>query len=241
MSASKNPVVMIDSSNCAKLWEWLTDRKMNLSNIDINSKQYMQDNWKGARIVRIRQDLAPGIIEDKRKVLAKTFREDIRSRQELEENENERIELSVPSSPTGLYKLNLENKTGCINYLSIGKKTTNQKQKGFSCYREVELDKTLKDKETDETVKNEAGETIKYIEEQKPYTGQWATPNPLEIVVTLRQEKDNPDHIAGFIESLRYGYGHFNEWTKLPAPLFFERVVRDYISAFNLEEDDDES
>jgi len=55
----------------------------------------------------------------------------------------------------------------------------------------------------------------------------------------LRQEQDEPDNIAGFIEALRYGYGHFNEWTKLPAPLFLERVVRDYISAFTLEEDEE--
>ena len=236
----KNPFVMIDSSNCVKLWDWLSDRKLNLSNIDINNKQYMQDNWKGARIVRVRQDLAPGIIEDKVKILAKTFPEDTRTKEELEANENEQIKLSVPSSPKGLYKLNQENETGCINYISIGKKTTNQKQKGPSCYREVELDKTFKDEETAQTVKTKAGLEIKYTEEQKPYTGQWATPNPLEIVVTLRQEQDNPDNIAGFVESLRYGYGHFNEWTKLPAPLFFERVVRDYISAFHLEDDDDD-
>ena len=87
-------------------------------------------------------------------------------------------------------------------------------------------------------VENKARLKVKILEKQEPYTGQWATPNPLEIVVTLRQEQDEPDNIAGFVESLRYGYGHFNEWTILPAPLFFERVVRDYISAFTLEEDE---
>jgi hypothetical protein len=240
---NKKPVVTLDSSNCVKLWNWLNDSKMNLSNIDINSKNYMQDNWKGARIVRVRQDLAPGIIEDKVKYLTETFLDDTRTKEKLKADKDKQITISAPSSPTGLYKLNVENKTGCVPYLSIGKKTLHQLQRGASCYREVEQDKFLPTEEIDDKgnskrVKNKAGLEIKTLEKQEPYTDQWATPNPLEIVVTLRQEQDKPDNIAGFVESLRYGYGHFNEWTILPAPLFFERVVRDYISAFTLEEDE---
>ena len=114
----------------------------------------------------------------------------------------------------------------------------------MSCYKDVDVDKLLKIKVENKDGKNsnlqltnEAGLKIAILEKRKPYTKQWTTPNPLEIVVALRQEKDEPDNIAGFIESLRYGYGHFNEWTKLPSPLFFERVVRDYISQFTLEEE----
>jgi hypothetical protein len=46
--------------------------------------------------------------------------------------------------------------------------------------------------------------------------------------------------VAELVESLRYGFGHYSEWTSLPAPLFFERVVREYISGFALEDDDDD-
>ena len=48
--------------------------------------------------------------------------------------------------------------------------------------------------------------------------------------------------MAELAEQLRYGFGHYSEWTILPAPLFFARVVRDYISGFALDEnaaDDD--
>ncbi|MDJ0536878.1 MAG: RNaseH domain-containing protein [Xenococcaceae cyanobacterium MO_207.B15] len=239
-----NPVVMIDSSNCVQLWNWLSDRRMNTTNIDINKKTNMQENWQGARIIRIRQDLAPGIIEDKVKYLVETSLDDTRTKKELEADKDKQIKISAPSGQiSGLYKLKVKNSTGCIPYLSIGKKTVHQNQRGASCYREIEQDKLLKVKVTDkngnhsyEKVTNKAGLKIKTLKKQKPYTDQWATPNPLEIVVTLLQEEDNPDNIAGFIESLRYGYGHFNEWTKLPSPLFFERVVRDYISAFKLQE-----
>ena len=245
---NKKPVVMIDSSNCAYLWGWLSDRKMDLSNIDIFSedkkKEYMQNNWKGATLVRIRQDLAPGIIEDKVKYLAKTALADTRSKEELKADKDKQIEISAPSSPTGLFKLNVENKTGCVPYLSIGKKTLHTNQRGASCYREVEQDKFSTFKKTDENDQttyprstNEAELEIKTLQKQEPHTDQWATPNPLEIVVALRPKKSKSDNIAAFIESLRYGYGHYNEWTKLPAPLFFERVVRDYISVFKLEEE----
>ena len=242
---SNNPVVMIDSSNCVQLWNWLSDRKLNTKDIDINQKLNMQDNWEGARIVRIRQDLAPGIIEDKVKYLAETYLEDTRTIEELKADNDRQKEISAPSSPTGLYKLDCHNKTGCIVYLSIGKKTLHQKQRGVSCYRKVEQDKyletkvlSIKSKNKYRKVINSAGLKIKNIQDQEPHTDQWATPNPLEIIVVSRQKQDKPDYIAGFVESLRYGYGHFNEWTKLAAPLFFERVVRDYISDFNLEEDE---
>ncbi|HEY9701109.1 MAG TPA: RNaseH domain-containing protein, partial [Allocoleopsis sp.] len=49
----------------------------------------------------------------------------------------------------------------------------------------------------------------------------------------------NPDDLAIFVESLRYGFGHYKEWSTLPAPLFFERVVRDYISEFSITDEED--
>ena len=247
---NKNPVVEIDSSNCVQLWGWLSDRKMNLSNISLDEigRTNMQDEWKGARIVRIRQDLAPGIIEDKVKYLAETFLADTRNSEELKADKSNQIKISAPSSPTGLYKLQVNNNTGCVPYLSVGKKTVHQNQRGASCYRSIEQDKLLKikvkhtdknnkDKHTYEQLVNEAELKISTVQQQPPHIDRWATPNPLEIVVALRQKQDELDNIASLIESLRYGYGHFNEWTKLPAPLFFERVVRDYISEFALEEE----
>ena len=69
---------------------------------------------------------------------------------------------------------------------------------------------------------------------------QWRTPNPLEILVTLRQPNDNPDQLAALVESLRYGFGHYSDWVGLPAPLFFERVVRDYISEFAVKDEDED-
>ena len=245
VNEGNKPVVIIDSSNCVRLWEWLRDTDINSSNISINGHTNMQENWQGARIVRIRQDLAPGIILDKTKKLAETSLDDTRTEKELKADEDNQIKLSVPSAQiTGLYKLKTENSNGCIPYLSIGKRSTNQQKRGASCYREFEQEKDYEievendaGKKSKRKVKNKANLQLQIIETKPPYIKQWSTPNPLEIVVTLRQEQDEADNIAGLIEELRYGYGHFNDWTKLPAPLFFERVVRDYLSEFSLEDE----
>ncbi|MEM7591939.1 MAG: RNaseH domain-containing protein [Cyanobacteria bacterium P01_A01_bin.83] len=245
VNEGNQPVVIIDSSNCALLWDWLRDTDINLSSIDINEHTNMQRNWQGARIVRVRQDLAPGIIDDKVKRLAETSLEDTRTVEELKAAKDKQIELSVPSGQiTGLYKLNIQNNTGCVPYLSIGKRSTNQQKRGASCYREFEQEKDYEikvendaDEKSNKKVFNQANLQLQIIETKPPYIKQWSTPNPLEIVVALRQKEDESDNIAGLIEELRHGYGHFKDWTKLPAPLFFERVVRDYISEFALEEE----
>ena len=87
-------------------------------------------------------------------------------------------------------------------------------------------------------VLNKAGLEVHKIGTRPPFTGQFPTPNPLEIVVTLRQSEDNCDRLAALVESLRYSFGHYSDWSSLPAPLFFERVVRDYISEFALEDEE---
>ncbi len=183
----------------------------------------MQVNWQGARIIRIRQELAPGIIEKKSRHLIETYLDDTRTKEELKKLPPD-IEIPSASSATGLFRLSATNKTGCVAYLSVARELPHQYTRGQSCYRSTySLDKKTN-----------------LLTKQAPFAGRWPTPNPLEIVVTLRQPEDNPDDLAAFVESLRYGFGHYSDWTALPAPLFFERVVRDYISDFTIEDDESE-
>ncbi|ALF54749.1 hypothetical protein ACX27_21010 [Nostoc piscinale CENA21] len=135
------------------------------------------------------------------------------------------MEIPSASSATGLFRLSATNKTGCVAYLSVARELPHQHTRGQSCYRSTySLDKKTG-----------------LLTKQAPFAGRWPTPNPLEIVVTLRQPEDNPDDLAALVESLRYGFGHYSDWTALPAPLFFERVVRDYISDFTIEDDETEN
>jgi len=232
------PLVMIDSSNCAQLWPWLADTRMNANEINLGQQsERMQDAWKGARIIRIRQDLAPGILDKKVRYFGETFLEDPRTKEELTSN----FEIPSASSAMKLFLLSETNQTGCVAYLSVGHKTLHQKLRGQSCYREKKINVAAKKPDGSKgEFLNKAGLKVNQIASKPPFLGQWPTPNPLEIVVTLRQEKDDCDRLAALVESLRYSFGHYSDWSSLPAPLFFERVVRDYISEFAIEDEEAE-
>jgi len=223
------PLVLIDSSNCVQLWSWLKDVEINTNQINLGQQsENMQDEWQGARIIRIRQELAPGIIEKKARHLIETSLEDTRTKEELNKLPPT-LKIPSASSATGLFRLSATNQTGCVAYLSVARELPQRKARGQSCYRSTD------------TLVKQTGLKISQLSKKPPFAGRWPTPNPLEIVVTLRQPKDNPDDLAALVESLRYGFGHYSDWTGLPAPLFFERVVRDYISDFAIADEDTES
>lgn len=151
------------------------------------------------------------------------------------------VTTEAPTSPHGLFRLTAaDRRAGPVCYLSVGHKTLHMIKRGVSCYRATEagIPHSIKrDSSTRaEHARNRADQRLYVLNQRPPWIGQWPTPNPLEIVVTLRGPMDDPDRIAELVERLRYGFGHYNDWTSLPAPLFFERVVRDYISGFTLDE-----
>ncbi|TAF44803.1 MAG: DUF3893 domain-containing protein [Oscillatoriales cyanobacterium] len=236
------PLVMIDSSNCVQLWPWLADVRMNANQINLGQQyERMQDAWKGARLIRIRQDLAPGIIDKKVRELAETFLEDPRTKEELTST----FEILSASSAMKLFRLTPTNQNSeksqmdCVAYLSV-RNNKPGKKRGQSCYRSREINTPVKKSDGSKgKVYNKAALQLHHLGTYLPFTGQWPTPNPLEIVVTLRQENDNPDRLAALVESLRYSFGHYSDWSSLPATLFFERVVRDYISEFAIVEDEE--
>ena len=247
------PLVMIDSTNCVRLWPWLADSRMDANNIRLKGvSDWMHKEWAGARLVRIRQGLAPGIIEEKTRYLVETSVDDERSPEELKRINPGDADRTIPSASSTLgklFRLSTSHSTGCVTYLSIGSRSVQQKWRGQSCYRTTQAHAAVKlqnneassenldSKKKPEPLKNAAGIKVRGLSENTPFTEQWPTPNPIEIVVTLRQEGDNPDQIAALIESLRYVVGHYAESTTLPAPLFFERVVREYISDFTIMEE----
>lgn len=237
------PLVMIDSSNCVHLWPWLADKRINASQINFEQTyEWMEQEWQGARIIRIRQDLAFGIIDKKVRELVETFTEDTRPIHELKQLPS-KLKIPSASSATGLFRLNPANRTGCVTYLSVSNNRLHSYSRGQSCYRSTQTNISIKVKKNDDPnnkVCNNAGLKLNRILTRSPSVDRWPTPKPLEIVVTLIQANDNPDCLAALVESLRYSFGHYSEWTSLPAPLFFERVVRDYISDFGIDDDETE-
>ncbi|MEH1850705.1 MAG: RNaseH domain-containing protein [Nostoc sp.] len=205
------------------------DSRINANQINLGQQsENMQDEWQGARLIRIRQELAPGIIEKKARHLIETSVEDTRTKEELNQLPPT-LEIPSASSSTGLFRLSATNQTGCVAYLSVAREAPHQYPRGQSCYRSTQ------------SLAKQAGLKISQLSTKAPFVGRWPSPNPLEIVVTLKQPEDNPDDLAALVESLRYGFGHYSDWTGLPAPLFFERVVRDYISEFAIADEETEA
>lgn len=190
------PLVMIDSSNCVQLWPWLADARINANEINLGQQyEWMQDEWQGARLVRIRQDLVPGIIEKKVRELAETSLEDTRTKKELTTT----YTIDSASPVNGLFRLTTTNEnsetsqTGCIAYLSV-RNNKPGKKRGQSCYRTIDINTPVKKTDAFKgKVYNKAGLELHNLGTYLPFTSQWPTPNPLEIVITLRQENDDND------------------------------------------------
>ncbi|BDI18135.1 hypothetical protein ANSO36C_39370 [Nostoc cf. commune SO-36] len=114
VEGGKQPLVMIDSSNCVQLWPWLADTKINANKINLGQKhENMEVDWQSARIIRIRQEIAPSIIEKKVRHIIETSVEDTRTKEELKELPPT-LEIPSASSATGLFRLSATNQTRCV-------------------------------------------------------------------------------------------------------------------------------
>jgi hypothetical protein len=104
---------------------------------------------------------------------------------------------------------------------TMGYAKTVQIKRGFSCYRSMPRVKLLN---------KDLGEYEQITLD--PGNMDASLPASMDITV-LHAPADVPlEHIAKTVMGLRLGYAHYNDWTKLPAPLFFRRKIEDYIIRF---------
>lgn len=112
--------------------------------------------------------------------------------------------------------------TGRHYIVSMGYAKTVQIIRGLSCYRTVSRMK-----------KDDAG--FYRLTRKAPATVDAALPAPMDVTVMSCPDGVSPDLYATLVTGLRLGYAHFNDWTGLPAPLFFRRKVDDYIIRYSEE------
>lgn len=111
---------------------------------------------------------------------------------------------------------------------SMGYAKTVQIPRGLSCYRQVTRMKRLA-----------VGAAEFEQQPKEPATVDAALPAPIDITVMSCPDGVSPDLYASLVMGLRLGYAHYNDWTGLPAPLFFRRKVDDYIIRYAEERDED--
>lgn len=206
------PLVLINSTHSASMWPWLRDTDINPETIDFATAGLgFQERWPDVRLVRIREGYTPQLLLDKYYECTPA-----------QEGSGQKRTVSVPTSKSGaLYSVE---QAKLPLYFSIGKRDLHQHKRGLSCVHDVEL---LQD-----AGKTPDGHTLKQIITKKPSYKQWPTPNAVELTLAKLLPDDQPQLVARFVELLRSGYGHYAEASTLPAPLFFERVVKEYITEF---------
>lgn len=212
---SASPLVIVDADTSRSVWPWLQDEQLDPRNIKLTGSFHAEAAWPEARLVRVRTNNSPKILFDGR--FSEPPRED-----------GEAISYRVPKwVEADLFKLS--DTAGSNVYLSFGSMIRLGRTLGKSCYREIP---GLKQK------KNEGfGKQHYEIGMLKRHTAAWMTPQGVEFVV-IRSGGDQPDQIAQLLEWLRQCYAHFGEWSIKPAPLFFERALKEYLADYTLEDED---
>lgn len=235
MDEEHPPVVMVDSTNAVGLWSWLRDTDVDPEDMQISQQRYMQDTWPGLRLVRVRTGSAPVLLSQVRLPLARSSEDDTRTEERLSVD----MWLNAPTAASGLYRVGSRADEPGV-YISVAARpTTFQEKRGVSCYRPVQLAKKVTQPDSRSGLRNQAGKILHELQERAPHTKKrWITPASVELAVLLASENDEMDEVATFVHELRRGVGHYDEQVKLPSPLFFARVVREYVAAFEIEEAD---
>jgi hypothetical protein len=101
---------------------------------------------------------------------------------------------------------------------SMGYRSTVQIVRGQSCYRAKQRMRRSK-----------GSRNTFELGVLEPSQQDAALPAPLEVTVMTCPAEISPDQGAIAVLGLRLGYVHYNDWTALPAPLFFKRKVDDHV------------
>ena len=110
---------------------------------------------------------------------------------------------------------------------------TFQLKRGKSCFRFM-IRMSPADKEGAE--KNTKGIFVKTT--MAPADKDATIPSSMDITVLQSPSGIAPVEIATLAMGLRVGYAHYDDWTMLPAPLFFARKIDDYIVKYPVAETD---
>ena len=207
---AKSPLILVDAMTCRDTWGWLTDAKINPDNVLIGPHIHTEDAWGNARIVRVRVDNSPKIIQQ-------LVKEGI----DLDTEEALFKDVEKPAEAQ-LFRLN---STEAHVYLSFGSIIrTNQKYE-VSGYRQVCRFKRRKGEEH-------------YINTlEGPFKGVWQTPRGVEIVVLKTAPGEHPDDVARIAEALRVFPSH---WSILPAPLHLSDTLKEYVADYSFDEWEEE-
>lgn len=211
-----NAIVMIDWRTVAGLWKGIRDEDLT-SGMPPMLGDLPLTALKGMTFIRLRRgDDTMSLRGAKTSIFRAWKQTDSGSREQLGEQtaesyyttERNIVELVSPVIDESLRHRHF--------IASMGYAKTVQIPRGLSCYRTVVRMKSV-------------GAGFFAQDRKAAATIDAALPAPMDITVMTCAEGVSPDVYAALVSGLRLGYAHYNDWTGLPAPLFFRRKVDDYI------------
>ncbi len=214
MKRGLKPLVIVDADSARSYWQWLKDDEIDPGNMQLAGGFNALAAWPKLRLVRVRTSNSPKVL------WGNTY-------EGVVETTGEVVTYEGPKwADAQLFKLTDTVRTDV--YLSFGSIIRTGQTKGQSCYRQMPGMRTCFNREKRGYV---AGDMKRFAE-------GWTTPQGVEIFV-VRPGDDDPDQIARLVEWLRQCYAHYGDWSIKPAPLFFEGVLKEYISDYGLDESED--
>ena len=203
---AKSPLILVDAMTCRDIWRWLADARINPENILIGSHLHAEEAWENARLVRVRVDNAPKIIQQ-------LVREGI----DLDTGEVKLKEVEK-SAEAQLFKLT---PTKAHVYLSFGSIIRRNQPYEVSGYRHISR------------FKKKRGEKHHTNTLEEPFKGIWQTSRGVEVVVLKTPPDEHPDDVARIVEALRVFPSH---WSELPAPLHLSDTLKEYVADYSFAE-----
>lgn len=215
-------IVLIDWSTVRGLWSGISDRDLTDSGTPKLDGIDLAAAFPEMSIVRLRR--GPDSIA-LRSLKRLTF-EGWRKSAVLEPTGERHVEEYATTTKTLVQVKPDENRESSRSghfIVSMGYSKTAQIRRGMSCYRNMPRMAEVDEQES------------KLYERRvmDPARFDAPIPAPLEITV-MSSPVDVPAHaVALAVTGLRLGYAHYNDWTALPAPLFFKRKIDDYVIRFS--------
>lgn len=209
-------IVLVDWSTVAGLWKELTDESLTSGNgrgVVLDDAEF-GTRFASMTFLRLRSDRNATMVM--RWVNTTAF-EEWRTEPQLEPTRQTTEEQYATTYKT---IVELDESAGSRlhpHYLMVmGYRSTVQTKRGMSCYRPMWR-----------MSRNASGwyerRTLPVAKDNA------ALPSGLEVTVLQAPSDVQPDNLARLVMGLRLGYAHYDDWTALPAPLFFVSKVRDYI------------
>lgn len=225
-ASDPNAIVLLDWGSIRGLWRGISDVDLGMGNAP-RLDDTVLSAFAGITFVRLRRGSDTLSLRSTVKTFYEGWKDDVNGRSSTGEvipdaymtTDMRLVEVAdaaaVPGRQFGHF------------VASMGYAKTVQVKRGFSCYRNTRrISRLAKGGSEFETITLDIASMDASL------------PAGLDVTVMTAPPDVAPSQYALLVMGLRLGYAHYNDWTRLPMPLFFERKVDDYIIRYPEDGDD---